>query len=195
VDVSDKVQPRGGGRDAPVGLRFQPVIPLELRFDEHMDAMECGLAVGEAYPIVHVPETVLDAQDFLHPMVEVGQHERREYLAGIHADGQALAPGRSEDELVDDVEYLAVLYLPLDKIEEDVSRDVVEVLLDVFFKIVFRSLWVVVDRFAHLHRAEVRALALLGGVCVPHARSQEDGSDNLEDDVLNDPVGEGDGVA
>lgn len=128
-------------------------------------------------------------------MIEIGQHERREYLAGIHADGQALPAGRSEDELVKDVQDVAIFNLLLDEIEKDVAGNVVEVLLDVFFKVVFGSLRVVVYRFAHLHRAGVRALALLSGIRIPDARSQEDGPDYLEDDVLYDPVGEGDSVA
>lgn len=96
---------------------------------------------------------------------------------------------------MDDVQNVPVLHLALDECEELPAGDVVEVLRDILLEIVSRALGVGVDVFTDLHGACVRPFVLLRGIRVTDARPQQDGPDDLEDGMLDDPVGICDGIA
>lgn len=130
------------GRDAPVVLDIQLVFSLQFMLDELMYAMQNCLIARQEHHVIHVSVIIVHMKRFLDPVVEVGQHERGEYLAGVHSDGQTFAPGCAEDELVDDVQNIPVLYLALDQVEQFLTGDVVEILGNILFEIVFRPLWI-----------------------------------------------------
>lgn len=142
VHIPYEIHSRVHGCDAPVVLDIQLVFRLQFMLDELVYAVQSCLIARQEHHVVHVPVVIVHMKRFLDPVVEIGQHERGEYLTGVHADRQTFASGCAEDELVDDVQDIPVLYLALDKVEQFLAGDVVEILGDILFEIIFRPLWI-----------------------------------------------------
>ena len=96
---------------------------------------------------------------------------------------------------MDDVQDVPVLDFTFDKVEQSLARDVVEIFRDILFQIILGSFGIGIDDFANFHRAKVRSFALLSRIRVADTGAEEDGSDDLKNDVLDDPVRECHGVA
>lgn len=95
---------------------------------------------------------------------------------------------------MDDVQDVPVLDFTFDKVEQSLARDVVEIFRDVLFQIILGSFGIGIDDFADFHRAKMRPLALLSRIGITDAGAEEDGPDDLKNDVLDDPVRECHGV-
>ncbi len=195
VHVAHEVQSRSDGCDAPIAFELQPVLRFQLRLDGEVDTPEAVLVGRQEHHIVHIAIIVLHAEHLLHPVVEVCEHERREYLAGVHPYRKASATGRIEDERMDQVQSVSVLDLALDELEQLLPGDVVEVLRDILLKVVFRTFRIRIDVRAHPHGAHMRTLALLGRIGITDAGPQQDGSDHLQHGMLHHSVRVGDGIA
>lgn len=195
MHVSHEVQPRAERCDAPVALQRQ-MVQAELPLHRLSDAMQEGLVGMEDDDVVHVAVVVLQTKALLAPVVEVGQHERGENLAGVQPYRKPAIPGRSEDEFVQDVQCAPALHLALHQLEQLLSGDAVEIAPDIALEVV-QALPVgrCVDVLADAHGASVRAFVGLCGIRLLDARAQKDRRDDLEHRMLDDAVGIGPGIA
>jgi len=62
---------------------------------------------------------------------------------------------------MDNFERGAILYLAFDQIEQNRTRDIVEIFPDIFLEIILRAFGVCIDILADLHGAHMRPLAFL----------------------------------